>query len=298
MGATCETTARPDRRQQEKEEEQRRLQEQMRGVRRKLVVLSGKGGVGKSTVAANLAAALAHAGHPVGLLDVDIHGPSIPTLVGLDGMELQTESGQMVPVKIGERLSVMSIGFLLRSSTDAVIWRGPLKFSLIRQFLGDVAWGCLDYLVVDCPPGTGDEPLSVAQLVGRPADAVIVTTPQALAIADVRRCVTFCEKVELPVAGIIENMSGYVCPSCGAHADLFGRGGGEALASEMRVPFLGRIPIDPDVVTGGDHGTPFVAARAGSATAAAFLNIVRAIEDSSPVAEKAATGGAGRGQDG
>jgi ATP-binding protein involved in chromosome partitioning len=192
----------------------------------------------------------------------------------------------MIPVRVGERLSVMSIGFLLGSGADAVIWRGPLKFSMIRQFLCDVAWGSLDYLVVDCPPGTGDEPLSVAQLVGRPAEAVIVTTPQELAIADVRRCVTFCEKVDLPVAGIIENMSGYVCPACGARADLFGRGGGEALAKEMRVPFLGRIPIEPDMVPCGDSGTPFVAARAGSATAEAFLSIVRAIEQNSAPAEK------------
>lgn len=283
MSAACETAAKPDKGR--KEQEQRRLREQMEQVRRKLVVLSGKGGVGKSTVAANLAAALAQAGHAVGLLDVDIHGPSIPRLVGLEGRELETESGQIIPLKIGNRLSVISIGFLLGSSTEAVIWRGPLKFSAIRQFLCDVAWGSLDYLVIDCPPGTGDEPLSVAQLVGRPADAVIVTTPQALAIADVRRCITFCEKVELPVAGVIENMSGYVCPFCGARADLFGKGGGEALASEMRVPFLGRIPIEPDMVTCGDNGTPFVAERAGSETAEAFLNIIRAIERNNAAAK-------------
>jgi Mrp family chromosome partitioning ATPase len=233
----------------------------------------------------NLAAALAQAGHMVGLLDVDVHGPSIPKLAGLEGRGLETESGRIVPVKISERLSVMSIGFLLGSRADAVIWRGPLKFSLIRQFLSDVAWGSLDHLVIDCPPGTGDEPLSVAQLVGRPAEAVIVTTPQELAVADVRRCVTFCEKVELPVAGIIENMSGYVCPSCGARVDLFGSGGGEALASEMNVPFLGRIPIEPEMVVCGDRGTPFVAARAGSATVEAFLGIVRAIERNSVCAE-------------
>ncbi len=270
----------------QKEEQERLLREHMERVRKKLVVLSGKGGVGKSTIAANLAAALARAGHAVGLLDVDIHGPSIPRLVGLEGRGLQTQSGQIVPVKAGDRFSVMSIGFLLGSGTDAVIWRGPLKFSVIRQFLSDVEWGTLDYLVIDCPPGTGDEPLSVAQLVGRPADAVIVTTPQALAIADVRRCVTFCAKVALPVAGIIENMSGYICPACGARADLFGRGGGQALANEMGVPFLGGIPIDPDLVACGDCGTPFVAARAESATAEAFLNIVRAIERNSALAEK------------
>jgi Mrp family chromosome partitioning ATPase len=250
-------------------------------VRQKLVVLSGKGGVGKSTVAANLASALAQAGHKVGLLDVDIHGPSIPKLFGLEGRCLETDAHQMLPVKVGERLSVMSIGFLLESRADAVIWRGPLKFSVIRQFLCDVAWGSLDYLVVDCPPGTGDEPLSVAQLIGRPAKAVVVTTPQELAITDVRRCLTFCEKVGLPVAGIIENMSGYVCPSCGARADLFGRGGGELLANEIRVPFLGSIPIEPGLVTCGDTGIPFLASRAGSTTAEAFLAIVRAIEQSS-----------------
>jgi Mrp family chromosome partitioning ATPase len=268
-----------------KEEEERRLRQQMAQVRNKLVVLSGKGGVGKSTVAVNLAAALAQAGHTVGLLDVDVHGPSIPKLAGLEGRAIETDSNQIVPIKLGERLSVMSIGFLLGSPKDAVIWRGPLKFSLIRQFLSDVAWGSLDHLVIDCPPGTGDEPLSVAQLVGRPAEAVIVTTPQELAVADVRRCITFCEKVEVPVAGIIENMSGYVCPACGARVDLFGRGGGEALANEMKVPFLGRIPIEPEMVSCGDHGTPFVTVRGGSAAAEAFLGIVRAIEWNSVCAE-------------
>lgn len=277
MSQTGEAALAPEEAQQE---QRRQVEDRMGCVGRKLVVLSGKGGVGKSTVAANLAAALASAGHSVGLLDVDIHGPSIPKLVGLAGRGLETEPGSVIPVRIGQRLAVMSIGFLLESGTDAVVWRGPLKFSAIRQFLGEVAWGPLDYLVVDCPPGTGDEPLSIAQLIGRPASAVIVTTPQALAIDDVRRCVSFCRKVDLPVAGIIENMSGYVCPSCGAHSSLFGMGGGEALANETGVPFLGRIPIEPEIMTCGDNGTPFVTARAGTSTAKEFLGIVRAIEQS------------------
>jgi Mrp family chromosome partitioning ATPase len=279
MSSTSETVTKPANGQKEEEEEQqRRLLEHMAQVRRKLVVLSGKGGVGKSTVAANLAAALAQAGHSVGLLDVDIHGPSIPKLVGLEGRGLDADSGLIVPVRLSDRMSVMSVGFLLGSGTEAVIWRGPLKYSIIRQFLSEVAWGDLDYLVVDCPPGTGDEPLSVARLIGRPAEAVIVTTPQELAIADVRRCITFCNKVELPVAGIVENMSGYVCPACGARSDLFGKGGGEALAGEMNVPFLGSIPIDPEMVVCGDRGTPFVAARTASAVAESFLTIVQAVD--------------------
>jgi Mrp family chromosome partitioning ATPase len=276
MGTPCDTPAKPGHSQ--KEEEERRLRAHMAQIRKELIVLSGKGGVGKSTVAANLAVGLAEAGHAIGLLDVDIHAPSIPMLFALDGRSIETDSQQMLPVRAGERLSVMSIGFLIGDRKDAVIWRGPLKFSVIRQFVSDVPWGFLDYLVVDCPPGTGDEPLSVAQHVGRPAEAVPVTTPQDLAVADVRRCITFCGRAALPVAGIIENMSGYVCPNRGASADLFGKGGEEALAMEMRAPFLGRIPIEPEMVTCGDRGTPFISARGGNAAAATLLCMVRAIE--------------------
>jgi Mrp family chromosome partitioning ATPase len=257
-----------------KDAEEQRLHERMQQVRQKLVVLSGKGGVGKSTVAANLAVALARQGRRVGLLDVDIHGPSIPKLMGLEGRPLGSDGWQILPVEVNERLAVMSIGFLLGGKADAVIWRGPLKYHVIRQFLADVAWGALDYLVVDSPPGTGDEPLSVAQLVGQPAGAVIVTTPQELAVADVRRCVTFCEKASLPVIGIVENMSGFVCPRCGYTVDLFGRGGGEALAREMKIPFLGRIPIDPEIVSSGDSGKPFVESRDQGPAAKAFADIV------------------------
>jgi ATP-binding protein involved in chromosome partitioning len=255
------------------------LRTRMQEVRCKLIVLSGKGGVGKSTVAANLAFSLAREGRAVGLLDVDIHGPSIPLLTGLEGHSLHSEADQILPVRASDHLWVMSIGFLLSRKEDAVIWRGPLKYNVIRQFLGDVNWGSLDYLVIDCPPGTGDEPLSVVQLAGSPAWAVVVTTPQQVALSDVRRCITFCEKTSLPVAGILENMSGYVCPQCGFEVDLFGRGGGEKLAREMNVPYLGRIPVDPAIVASGDRGMTFVGGAGESRAAKAFLEVVRKIEE-------------------
>lgn len=235
-------------------EEERRLRGRMARIRRRLVVLSGKGGVGKSTAAANLALALSSAGHRVGLLDVDIHGPSLPRILGCEGATVISDGQSILPLEVRDRLTLMSIGFLIGNQTDAVIWRGPLKYKVIQQFLCDVAWGGLDYLVVDCPPGTGDEPLSVAQLIGRPAAAVVVTTPQELAVADVRRCINFCQKAGLAIAGVLENMSGYVCPQCGMHTDLFGRGGGQRLSQEMSVPFLGQIPIDPRIVGCGDDG--------------------------------------------
>jgi Mrp family chromosome partitioning ATPase len=257
----------------QKKIEEAQLRGRMDAVRQKVMILSGKGGVGKSTVAVNLAVALAEAGQAVGLLDVDVHGPSVPKLTGLEGSIVSSDGSILRPVTLSDNLSVMSIGFMLRRRADAVIWRGPLKFQLIRQFLKDVAWGSLDCLVVDCPPGTGDEPLSVVQLVGTPAAALIVTTPQEVSIADVRRCVTFCSAVSLPVLGILENMSGLACPHCGAQIDLFKRGGGEALAREMGVPFLGRIPIDPAIVASGDDGMPFVTNRTQTPAVSAFLEL-------------------------
>lgn len=258
----------------QREWEERVLRERMEDIAQKLLVLSGKGGVGKSTVAANLAVFLAKAGKKVGLLDVDVHGPSIPKLMGLEGQRLTTEGQQLLPVLVGENLKVMSIAFLLASPRDAVIWRGPLKYNVIRQFLKDVAWGQLDYLVVDSPPGTGDEPLSVAQLVGSPVSAIVVTTPQDLSVSDVRRCVSFCNQLSLPVAGIVENMSGLNCPHCGKRIDLFRTGGGRALAEEMRVPFLGNIPIEPEIVLSGDSGTPFVQQFPKSEAAKAFADTI------------------------
>ncbi|MFA5189673.1 MAG: iron-sulfur cluster carrier protein MrpORP [Verrucomicrobiia bacterium] len=243
----------------------------------KLLVLSGKGGVGKSTVAVNLAVALAAAGKRVGLLDVDVHGPSIPTLLGLEGRLPEFDGEMLQPVEFRPGLKVMSLGLFLKSGRDAVIWRGPMKYKAIEEMLGGVEWGDLDVLVVDAPPGTGDEPLAVAQLAGRPAGAVVVTTPQQLAITDVRRCIAFCEQVRLPILGVVENMSGFSCPQCGHATALFKTGGGEELAVEMSVPFLGRIPLLTDIVTSGDSGQPFAAQSLASPQIKAFAEIVRAI---------------------
>lgn len=257
-----------------------KLRDRMLRIRRRLVVVSGKGGVGKSTVAANLALALSSRGSKVGLLDVDIHGPSIPTILGCEGSTLVVDGESILPLDVRANLRLMSIGFLVGGKADAVIWRGPMKYKLIRQFLSDVAWGELDYLVVDCPPGTGDEPLSVAQLVGRPAAAVVVTTPQRLAIADVRRCITFCAKADLAVAGLLENMSGFVCPCCGARTDLFGTGGGERLAEEMGVPLLGCIPIDQRIVACGDEGSSLMDAWPDSPAAQCYAQLAVRLDES------------------
>lgn len=227
-------------------------------ARNSILVLSGKGGVGKSTVAANLAISLSLQGFSTGLLDTDFHGPSIPKLLGMENTRLVSRDGRRLePAELGS-LKVISVDFLLENRTDPVIWRGPMKMNVIKQLFEDVNWGDLDYMVVDCPPGTGDEPLSVVQLIPEPTGAVIVTTPQEMSLSDVRRSIQFCRALKLPVLGVIENMSGFVCPHCGQRTELFGSGGGEEMASEMDVPFLGRIPIEPAIVTSGDSGKPFV----------------------------------------
>jgi len=274
---SCAAKARGESESAEEFAQRQALERRLCRISRKLLVLSGKGGVGKSTVAANLAVSLAQAGKTVGLLDIDVHGPSIPKLLGLEGQQITGTEEGLQPVKMNDNLAVMSIGFLLGDKNTPVIWRGPLKFGAIRQFLRDVAWGRLDYLVIDSPPGTGDEPLSAAQLVGTEAGAVIVTTPQEVAVADVRRCISFCHSVSLPVVGIVENMSGLLCPACGVRIDLFKTGGGQALAAEMNVPFLGSVPIDPEIVISGDAGTPFTDRQTQSSARNAFAGIVRTI---------------------
>ncbi len=256
--------------------EQQAFAERLGRIRHKILVMSGKGGVGKSTVAANLAVSLALAGKRVGLLDVDLHGPSIPRMLNLEGAAIQMRDGAIQPVEKAN-LKVMSIGFLLRDRDEAVIWRGPRKMGVIKQFLQDVNWGDLDYLVVDSPPGTGDEPLSVAQLAAPVDGAVIVTTPQEVATADVRKSINFCRQVDLPVLGVVENMSGFVCPKCGEVTDIFKTGGGQRMAAEMQVPFLGRIPLDPMVGIACDDGSPFVYHHQKTATAKAFELIVEPI---------------------
>ncbi|MCU0858221.1 MAG: P-loop NTPase [Pontiellaceae bacterium] len=250
--------------------------ERLPWVEHKIVVLSGKGGVGKSTVAAHLALALAARGFKTGLLDVDIHGPSVPTLFNLTGVQAKQFNGMIEPVT-GCGIELMSTGFLLEHPDQAVIMRGPLKMKVIEQMLQDVDWGVLDYLIVDCPPGTGDEPLSVCQLISNPDGAVIVTTPQELAAADVRKSVQFCRKLNLPILGILENMSGYACPKCGEVTHLFGKNGGMKTAAKYNLAFLGRIPIDPTIGICGDAGQNFLERHNDSPAAQAFEKAVEQI---------------------
>ncbi len=264
---------------QESNDMDERLRKQMIRIRHKVMVLSGKGGVGKSTVAANVAVALALEGKKVGLLDVDFHGPSIPRLLHIEGPPPMTPGARLSPAVYGENLKVVSLGFLLPEQDSAVIWRGPLKMGVIKQLLADVDWGDLDYLIIDFPPGTGDEPLSVAQLIPDSSGALIVTTPQDLSLSDVRKSIDFCRKVKVPVLGVIENMSGFACPHCKTVIDIFKRGGGENMARSMGVPFLGRIPIDPRIVEASDSGTPFVYHYSGTEAAAAFQPIIGLLLD-------------------
>jgi len=250
------------------------LESRLCRIKHRIVVLSGKGGVGKSTVAVNIAVALMLAGRKVGLLDTDIHGPSIPTMLGLEGERVQGGSSGLLPADVGG-LKVMSIGFFLENPDEAIIWRGPLKMGVIKQFLKDVDWGHLDYLVIDSPPGTGDEPLSVCQLIGRLDGAVVVTTPQKVAAVDVRKSITFCRKLGVPVLGVVENMSGFACPKCGTVTPVFRSGAGQKIARDMLVPFLGSIPIDPQVAEAGDSGKAFVHHYASSPAARVMLDMIQ-----------------------
>ena len=259
--------------QKQMQAEQEQIRHKVKRIKHKILILSGKGGVGKSTVAVNLAVSLALSGKNVGLLDIDIHGPSVPKILNLEGKSIQAAGNTLLPVEMLENLKVMSIGFLLRGSDDAVIWRGPMKYQMIKQFLKDVDWGDLDFLIVDSPPGTGDEPLSIVQLLENADGAIVVTTPQEVALSDVRKCISFCRNLRLPVLGVLENMSGFVCPKCGEKTDVFKSGGGEIMANQMQVPFLGRIPIDPQIVKACDSGRPFVRHYSQSQTAMAFENI-------------------------
>ena len=233
------------------------LGRRMCSIKHKIAVLSGKGGVGKSTVAANLAVALSKTGKKVGILDIDIHGPSIPKMLGVENSNVPpgVDEHSIPPVKVSDNLVAMSIGFLIADKDDALIWRGPMKIGVIKQFLKDVEWGELDYLVIDLPPGTGDEPLSIAQMIENLDGAVVVTTPQDVAISDVRKSINFCKKLDMPVLGVVENMSGFVCPDCGKVTDIFKSGGAEKMCRDMDVPFAGKIPLTADIVEAGDSGT-------------------------------------------
>ncbi len=255
-------------------EEDKKIADNLNNIRNRVLVFSGKGGVGKSTVAVNLGLALSERQLKVGLLDVDIHGPNLAKMLGEEGQQLTSAgNNKILPVSVTKNLSVVSMAFLLQDQNTPVIWRGPLKMKLIQQFLGDVVWGKLDWLVIDSPPGTGDEPLSVAQLI--PATgAIIVTTPQEVSLLDSRKAVNFARRLKLRIHGIIENMSGFVCPHCGKRINLFKEGGGEKAAKELGVPFLGRIPIDPKIVESGDDGKPFIVHYPESEASKAFNGIV------------------------
>jgi ATP-binding protein involved in chromosome partitioning len=257
--------------QQEKEAHaQERLKSKLSHIRHRIMVMSGKGGVGKSTVAANLAVTLSLEGFNVGLLDADIHGPNIPKMLGIESEQVVGSGMGMVPVEALPNLKVISMAFFIGDRDNPVVWRGPLKHNAISQFLGEAEWGNLDFLIVDLPPGTGDEPLSVAHLIKNVDGALIVTTPQEVALLDSRKAVTFSRMLGIPVIGIVENMSGLICPHCHKEIPLFKKGGGEKAARDLKVPFLGNIPVDPEVVTDCDRGMPFVMAHLDSEATKAF----------------------------
>jgi Mrp family chromosome partitioning ATPase len=241
-----DATAERERRHAAAEQARSRLQRRLAAIRHAVIVLSGKGGVGKSTVAVGVARAAARAGLAVGLLDADVHGPAVPTLLGIASAPLAEDGGELLPVEC-DGLKVMSIGFLLAGRDEPVVWGSLAKVRVVEQFLRDVRWGSLDQLVVDAPPGTGEELLALCRLLGRPDGALVVTTPQEAAIAAVRRAIGFCWTAGLPVLGVIENMSDVACPWCGRHVNGFGSGAGEEMARDAGVPFLGRVPADPAV---------------------------------------------------
>lgn len=242
---------------------QEQLQKVDISVKHVVLILSGKGGVGKSTVSVNLAYALASHGYQTGLLDLDIHGPSIAKMLGIEDLRLQALGDRIMPVKVTGSLKVVSMALLLSGTDSPVVWRGPMKAAAIKQFLGDVEWGDLDYLVVDLPPGTGDEALNIVQFAPNVEGAVIVTTPQDVAVLDSTKAIKFVEMMDISVLGIVENMSGMVCPHCGDVIDLFGSGGGEKTAKEYNVPFLGSIPLDIEMRKAGDEGRPYIVKKPG-----------------------------------
>jgi ATP-binding protein involved in chromosome partitioning len=252
------------------------------GVRNIIAVSSGKGGVGKSTVAVNLAVALAARGAKVGLLDTDVYGPNVPIMMGVN--EEPKVSGQKLLPLQAHSVKVMSLGFLNRGDKP-VVWRGPMLHTAVKQFLYDVEWGELDYLIVDMPPGTGDAQLSLAQLVPVQG-AVLVTTPQEVAMADVRKAYNMFEQVHIPVLGIVENMSYFVCPNCSEQHFIFGAGGGERLASHFKTPLLGQVPLSSEVRASGDSGVPIVIGEPGGPQAAAFRRIAENVEAQAALAAK------------
>ena len=259
-------------------QQNQRIRENLSRIKHIIMVMSGKGGVGKSTVSTNLAYSLALHGNRVGIMDVDIHGPNVPKMLGIEDKQFGGTEEAIEPVQVLENLYAASIGLVGYDPDQALIWRGPIKVGLIKQFLGDVVWGDLDYLIIDTPPGTGDETLTVAQIIPIMAGAIVVTSPQDVSILDSRKSVNFAVKLNLPVLGIVENMSGFVCPNCGTVTEIFKSGGGQQAAEELVVPFLGKIPLEPHIVAAGDAGTPYIASHPDSVTAQAFSHVIQAME--------------------
>ncbi|MBQ9407064.1 MAG: Mrp/NBP35 family ATP-binding protein [Desulfovibrio sp.] len=257
--------------------QERAIAERLSHIQYKVFIMSGKGGVGKSSVTVNIAAALAQHGFKVGILDVDMHGPSVPNLLALHkGIEIDEATKLMVPATYSDNLSVISMDTLLQDKDQAVLWRGPKKNSAIRQFIADVKWGTLDFLLIDSPPGTGDEHMTVMQTIPD-ALCVVVTTPQEISLADVRKTINFLQYANANILGVIENMSGLVCPHCHKKIDLFKKGGGEKLAQKYGLKFLGAIPLDPVAVIAADKGTPLIFLEEESCAKTAFLRLADAI---------------------
>ncbi len=259
---------------QKQKEQQAMIKANLAKIKHKIFVLSGKGGVGKSSISANLAASLSQKGYKTGLMDVDVHGPSIAHMFGMtELLDISPDQQLLMPKQINENLKVVSVQALMQDKDQAIIWRGPAKTGMIQQFVGAVEWGELDFLVIDAPPGTGDEPLTVVQTIPE-ALGVIVTTPQEVALADIRKSISFCKTVKMKTLGIVENMAGFKCPHCSESIDLFKNGGGEKTAKEQGLNFLGSIPFDTRVVSSGDKGVPVMLEDGESEFTQAFATVV------------------------
>jgi len=267
--------------QEQKQALDKQIKENMAQIKNKIIVMSNKGGVGKSTTSVNLAYSLSRKGYNVGLLDADLHGPSTVKMLNLEKSQLSMENNMIIPVRATENLSVISMSMVLEDKDAPVIWRGPLKITAIKQFLGEVKWGALDYLIIDSPPGTGDEPLTVVQLIPEMTGAIIVTTPQLVSLIDVKKGINFLKQLNIPIYGVLENMSYLICPHCGKSINVFGPSHSEEVAKEMKIDFLGKIPLEPKVSEQSDNGTPFIT-DIDTPSSKAFMEIVEKIINNTP----------------
>ncbi len=263
-------------RQRQLEQQKQVIAERSAAIKHKIGIISGKGGVGKTTVAVGIASVLAAQGNAVGLLDTDITGPNVPLMMGIERQKARADaSGKLIePVVASGNIKVMSMGMLATDRDAPVIWRGPMRSMAIRQFVADVNWGELDYLIIDLPPGTGDEPLTVAQAIPGLDGMIVISTPQQASLEDCRKAINFTRQLDLEVLGVVENMSGFICPHCGVETPIFGTGGAENMAKEMGVSFLGRLPVAPQVVTSTDQGIPLTDPGVPQAVRQALADIV------------------------